>query len=63
MPYAFHDPDEGNGRQNLDSLEIELKLAIYMFANSGVVLGAGLGLELPTGEDPKNIGSNNEVGI
>lgn len=63
VPYTFQNPDAGRSYRNLDGMEIALKLANYRFAESGVVLGAGLEIELPTGEDRKDIGSNNEINL
>ena len=60
IPYKFRDPSDGSGSQdNLDVAEIALKLARGMSATS--LLGGGLELELPTGDDGKDIGSNNEL--
>lgn len=61
VPYTYHDPEDGGGRQNLDSVSLEIKLASYALAESGILLGTGLELVLPTGEDRKGIGSNNEI--
>ena len=60
VPYKFRDPSDGSSSQdNLDVAEIALKLAKGMSATS--LLGGGLELELPTGDDGKGIGSNNEL--
>lgn len=60
IPYKFRDPSDGSGSQdNLDVAEIALKLARGMSATS--LLGGGLEVELPTGDDGKDIGSNNEL--
>ncbi len=60
IPYKFRDPSDGSGSQdNLDVAEIALKLARGVSTTS--LLGGGLELELPTGDDGKDIGSNSEI--
>lgn len=62
VPYKFRDPSDGSGSQeNLDITEIALKLAKGLSATS--LLGGGLELELPTGDDGKDIGSNNKLTV
>ena len=60
VPYKFRDPlDGGSSESNLDVTEIALKLAKGL--NSRALIGGGLELGLPTGDDGKDIGSNNEL--
>jgi hypothetical protein len=60
VPYKFRDPsDGGSSESNFDVTEIALKLAMGL--NSRSLIGGGLELGLPTGDDGKNIGSNNEL--
>ena len=60
VPYKFRDPlDGGSSENNLDVTEIALKLAKGFGSRS--LIGGGLELGLPTGDDRKNIGSNNEL--
>ena len=60
VPYKFRDPsDGGSSESNLDVTEIALKLAKGFDSRS--LIGGGLELGLPTGDDGKNIGSNNEL--
>ena len=60
VPYKFRDPsDGGSSKSNLDVTEIALKLAKGFDSRS--LIGGGLELGLPTGDDGKNIGSNNEL--
>ena len=60
IPYKLRDPSDGSSSENnLDVTEIALKLARGIGSNS--LIGGGLELGLPTGDDGKNIGSNNEL--
>lgn len=62
VPYTAVNPDDGESQSNLDTVEAALKLAIpHLWTN--VLLGGGIEFGLPTGDDPKGIGSNNELEI
>ena len=62
IPYSFRDPNDGSeSTDNFDSSEIALKLAHALSENT--VIGGGLELGLPTGDDTKGIGSNNKITI
>ena len=62
IPYTFRDPNDGSeSTNNFDSSEIALKLAHALTENT--VIGGGLELVLPTGDDTKGIGSNNKLVI
>lgn len=63
VPYTFLDPDTDGSKSNLNNTEIFLKTASYRFADRGWLLGGGLELGLPTGDDAKGIGSNNELEV
>jgi hypothetical protein len=62
-PYTFLVPEEGDMRHDFGSMEVALKLASFAFAESGLLLGGGLELGLPTGSDAKGIGSSHTVEI
>jgi len=62
-PYTFRDPANGSSVDDLGNVKLTAKLATYRFAEQGAVLGGGLELGLPTGDDAKGIGSNNEVEV
>jgi hypothetical protein len=61
VPYAMLNPDRGPYEDNLDSMEFAFKFASFAFEERGIVVTAGLEMGLPTGDDAKGIGSNNEV--
>jgi len=63
LPYAFVDSDEGAGTSGVGNIDVGLKLACYCFEEYGVLLGGGIELVLPTGDDNKGIGSNNELEV
>ena len=63
VPYTFLNPDEGSSTSRLDNLELIGKYASYAFAKDGLLLGGGLTLELPTGNEDKGIGSSHVVVI
>ncbi len=60
LPYVFRDPNSGdNTVDHLGTTEIALKLAHGLTAD--VLVGGGLELGIPTGDDGSGIGSNNEI--
>jgi len=63
VPYTFLNPDEGGSTSRLDNLELIGKYASYAFAEHGLLLGGGLVLNLPTGNEDKGIGSSHVVVI
>lgn len=63
LPVTIRRPDDGSNEANLDNIEVGLKYANFAFARHGVLVGGGLELGLPTGDDAKGIGSNNEIEI
>ena len=60
IPYAFLEPEAGHGHKedNIETVEIGIKYANFAFEDSGVIIGGGLELGLPTGDHHKGIGSD-----
>jgi hypothetical protein len=58
VPWTYLDPDEGGSASRLDNIELVSKYANFSFADEGLLLGGGLKLELPTGDEEKRIGSS-----
>ncbi len=56
-PYAFVSPDVGPGENGGGNVELALKFANFAFAQRGLLLGYGLALGMPTGDETKGIGS------
>ena len=63
IPLIHADPADGPSETSLGNMEIALELAGFWFERYGVVIGGGIELGLPTGDDAKGIGSNNELEI
>ena len=63
VPYVWIDPEEGGGADGIGNVEVAVKFADYRFGGSGVVLGAGLEAELPTGDDEAGTGDDRQVGL
>jgi hypothetical protein len=63
VPYTFLNPDEGSSTDRLDNLELSAKYASFAFEEHGLLLGGGLALDLPTGDEDKGIGSSHTVVI
>jgi hypothetical protein len=58
VPYTFLNPDGHSSTSRLDNLEFTAKYASFAFAEQGLMLGGGLALDLPTGNEDKGIGSS-----
>ncbi len=63
VPYTFLDPDEGQGTNRLDNMEVGLKYANFAFAERGLLLGGGIEFGLPTGNEEKGIGSEHVLEV
>lgn len=64
LPYAFKNPKGNEADQDgFGDAKIGFKYANYSFEEHGWLVGGGLEAELPTGDDTKEIGSNNELTI
>ena len=58
IPFTFRNPDDGRSGNNLDTIEIGVKLANFSLAEHGVLLGGGIEFGLPTGDSSEEIGSS-----
>lgn len=58
VPYELRHPDEGSNATHSGTVEVGLKFANFAFAEQGLLLGYGIELGLPTGDDEKEIGSD-----
>ena len=63
LPYVWIDPGDDDGADGVGNAEFALKFADYRFGRSGLVLGAGLELELPTGDDDAGTGDDRQIGL
>lgn len=58
VPFATLDPGEGSRMSNFGNAEVGFKFANFAFEDRGLLLGYGIELGLPTGNDDKGIGSD-----
>lgn len=63
IPYTFLNVEDGNNVNNFNNIELGVKLASFILEEYGILLGGGLELGLPTGNDRKGIGSDNIIEI
>jgi hypothetical protein len=63
VPWTYLHPDEHASTSRLDDLELVGKYASFAFEEQGVLFGGGLALDLPTGDEDKDIGSSHIVVI
>ncbi len=63
IPYTVRDPDHESKERHLDTAGIAVKLASSAFSEHGLLLGGGLELGLPTGNDSREIGSSHIVEV
>ena len=63
LPYVWIDPGGDDGADGIGNAEVALKLADYHFGASGLVLGAGVEAELPTGDDDAGTGDDQTIGL
>ncbi len=63
VPYTFLEREGGTDPDRLGNTSVALKYANFALAESGLLLGGGLELGLPTGNEEKGIGSDHEVEI
>jgi hypothetical protein len=61
VPYTFIDPDEGQGEDHFNNIEVGLKLASFIFEEYGLLLGGGIEFGIPAGDDEKGIGSDHVI--
>lgn len=58
MPYVTHSPDGDLSSRAFGNAEVTFKFANYAFEESGVLLGYGIGIGLPSGDGDVGIGSD-----
>src|SRR5205814_4677669 len=63
IPYTKHRSDDGQHASHIDNIEVSFKFANFALKERKVLLGYGLNLELPSGNDRISIGSNHIVTI
>lgn len=63
VPYVIVDRTNGPDEDHFGDVEIGLKLASFVYEQHGVVVGGGLELGLPTGDDGRDIGSDRVLTI
>ena len=51
VPYTFVDPDDGESEDHFNNIEVGFKFATYIFEEYGLLLGGGLELGIPSGDD------------
>ena len=60
---SYFNPDVGNTEHNLDNVELGLKYANFTFEETGLLIGGGIELGLPTGDDDNGIGSDHVLEV
>lgn len=64
IPYSVRDLKGGEGKEShFDNIEVALKYANFTFANSGLLVGGGVEVGLPTGSTRREIGSSHIVSV
>lgn len=63
IPYQWNQPSDEPNENNLGNIEVGVKVASFAFAEHGVIIGGGLELGLPTGNDDKGIGGDHVLEI
>jgi hypothetical protein len=61
LPYVWVDRPGGDDSDGVGNAEVAVKLASYRFGHHGLVLGAGLEVGLPTGDDAAGTGDDRTV--
>ena len=61
LPYVWTDVGNADGSDGIGNAEVAIKFADYRFGRSGVVLGAGFEVGLPTGDDRIGTGDDRQV--
>ncbi len=62
-PFTFTNPSDEPNENNFGDVEVAIKLASYALESHGLVIGGGIELVLPTGDDDKNIGNDHTLHI
>ena len=63
IPFTVRNPDHESKEGHLNPVEIAVKFANFSFSDQGLLLGGGLEVGLPTGNDRKEIGSSHTVDV
>ena len=63
IPYQWSNPSSSPSQNNVGNIEVGLKMASFAFAQHGVLIGGGIELGLPTGDDDKGIGNDHVLEI
>lgn len=63
VPYTWSDPTDSPNERNLGNIDIGLKWASYAFEKHGLLVGGGIELVLPTGDDDVGIGNDHILKI
>ena len=58
LPYSVVNNSRKESIGNLDNIAIDFKFANFAFADHNILLGYGIGIDLPTGNQYRSIGSN-----
>ncbi len=61
IPYTFSRPDEGEDESRLNNTRVAVKYANFHFQDQGLLVGGGLEVGLPTGDEDEGIGSDEIV--
>ena len=63
LPYAFLDPDEGQGEDGFGDASVAFKLASYAWVDRRMMPAVGVEVVLPTGDEERGIGSDHVVEV
>ncbi len=63
VPYTFVDPEGSPSEDHFGNIDIGLKWASFAFEEHNLLVGGGVELVLPTGDDDRGIGSDHTLKI
>lgn len=61
LPYTIFSDSGGESNSSLNNIELGLKFANYALREKGILMGYGISLHLPTGNEEESIGSDNII--